>query len=185
MCGYGLPHVSWLWTSSSCWDGLWHYHVSLSSRHHLPVGVSSDAAMCPSAPDLTSPQKRAPTLPHASWLWTLPPWGESSGAVMFPMTLNGSWATRIKKGLAALGLQLGSRDPKARSCITETPAWRADIRCHHSLQDVWAGHYITAKQCNTARLTSHRRSYTRYWGASKTCRQATSSWPARHVGRPL
>jgi hypothetical protein len=31
------------------------------------------------------------------------------------------WTTGIKKGLAALGTQLGSRVFKARSCVTEAP----------------------------------------------------------------
>jgi hypothetical protein len=42
----------------------------------------------------------------------------------------------IKKGLAALGMQLGSRVSKVRSCVTKAPARRMDTRRHHNLQDV-------------------------------------------------
>jgi hypothetical protein len=34
---------------------------------------------------------------------------------------SGLWTTGIKKGLAALGTQLGSRISKAHSCVTEAP----------------------------------------------------------------
>jgi hypothetical protein len=34
----------------------------------------------------------------------------------------GLWTTEIKKSLAAVGIQLGSRVSKARSCVTEAPA---------------------------------------------------------------
>jgi hypothetical protein len=37
------------------------------------------------------------------------------------MTPGGLWTTGIKKCLAALGTQLGSRVSKARSCVTEAP----------------------------------------------------------------
>jgi hypothetical protein len=38
------------------------------------------------------------------------------------MALGGLWTTGIKKGLAALVTQLGSRVFKACSCVTEAPA---------------------------------------------------------------
>jgi hypothetical protein len=38
------------------------------------------------------------------------------------MTLDGLCTTGIKKGLVALGTQLGSRIFKAHSCVTEAPA---------------------------------------------------------------
>jgi hypothetical protein len=41
---------------------------------------------------------------------------------MCPTTLGGLWTTGIKKGLVALGTQVGSRVFKARSCVTEAPA---------------------------------------------------------------
>jgi hypothetical protein len=40
---------------------------------------------------------------------------------MCPMAPGGQWTTGIKKGLAALGMQLGSRVSKACSCVTEAP----------------------------------------------------------------
>jgi hypothetical protein len=42
---------------------------------------------------------------------------------MCPMTPGGPWTTGIKKDLAALRTQLGSRVFKARSCATEAPAY--------------------------------------------------------------
>jgi hypothetical protein len=41
---------------------------------------------------------------------------------MCPTPPGGLWITGIKKSLAALGTQLGSRVSKARSCVTEVPA---------------------------------------------------------------
>jgi hypothetical protein len=38
------------------------------------------------------------------------------------MAPDGLWTRGIKKGLAALDTQLGSRVSKARSCVTEAPA---------------------------------------------------------------
>jgi hypothetical protein len=46
---------------------------------------------------------------------------------MCPMAPDGLWTTGIKKGLAALGTQLGSCVSKARSCVTEAPTRRADL----------------------------------------------------------
>jgi hypothetical protein len=40
------------------------------------------------------------------------------------MAPGGLWTTGIKKGLAALSMQLGLRVFKARSCVTEAPARR-------------------------------------------------------------
>jgi hypothetical protein len=41
------------------------------------------------------------------------------------MTPGVPWTTGIKKGLAALGMQLGLRVSMARSCVTEAPTRRA------------------------------------------------------------
>jgi hypothetical protein len=41
---------------------------------------------------------------------------------MCPTAPGGLWTTGIKKGLAALGTQIGSHVSKARSCVTEAPA---------------------------------------------------------------
>jgi hypothetical protein len=55
------------------------------------------------------PERGAPVPPHVSW----PP--------------GGLWTTGIKKGLAALGAQLGLRASKACLCVTEAPTRRADF----------------------------------------------------------
>jgi hypothetical protein len=64
-------------------------------------------------------------LPRVSWLRALLPRWVSSGAATSPTAPNGLWTTGIKKGLAALGMQLGSRVSKACSCVTESPATHA------------------------------------------------------------
>jgi hypothetical protein len=43
---------------------------------------------------------------------------------MCHMAPDGLWTTGIKKDLAALVMQLGSRVSKARLCVTEAPARR-------------------------------------------------------------
>jgi hypothetical protein len=40
---------------------------------------------------------------------------------MCPTAPNGLWTTGIKKSLATLGTQIGSRVYKARSCVNEAP----------------------------------------------------------------
>jgi hypothetical protein len=81
-------------------------------------------------------------MPHVPQLRTLPPcrgglWcchvapashprEESSNAATYPMAPSGLWTTRIKKGLAVPGTQLGSHVSKARLRVTEAPARRAD-----------------------------------------------------------
>jgi hypothetical protein len=77
--------------------------VSLGSRACLLDKVSSGAATCPTAP--SSAFLRG-----------------SSGIATCSMASSGLWTTRIKKGLAALGTQLGLCVFKAHSCITEAPA---------------------------------------------------------------
>jgi hypothetical protein len=42
--------------------------------------------------------------------------------VSTPPPPGGLWTTGIKKGLVAIGTQLGSCVSKARSCVTEAPA---------------------------------------------------------------
>jgi hypothetical protein len=46
----------------------------------------------------------------------------SSGAATCHTAPGGLWTTGMKKGIAALGTQLGSCVSKARSCVTEAPA---------------------------------------------------------------
>jgi hypothetical protein len=88
-------------------------------------------------------ERRAPALPRVPQLRTSPPCRgelrrchvapasppreESSGAATYPTAPSGLWTTGIKKGLAVLGTQLGSHVSKARSCVTEAPARRADM----------------------------------------------------------
>jgi hypothetical protein len=62
------------------------------------------------------------------------------------MTLDDLWTTGIKKGLAALGTQLGSRVSKARSCVTEAFA---------DVQTATVRPYSAA----SARLTTPRHGY--------------------------
>jgi hypothetical protein len=57
----------------------------------------------------------------------LPPRDESSGAPMHPTAPSGLWTIRIKKGLAALGTQLGSHVSKTRARVTEAPVRRVDM----------------------------------------------------------
>jgi hypothetical protein len=57
---------------------------------------------------------------HSSGLY-LPERG-APGAATCPTAPGGLWTIGIKKGLAALGTQLGSRVSKAHSCITKAPA---------------------------------------------------------------
>jgi hypothetical protein len=49
---------------------------------------------------------------------------------------SGLWTTGIKRDLAALGTQLGSRVFRVRSHVTEALARHADRQRHHNLQDV-------------------------------------------------
>jgi hypothetical protein len=49
---------------------------------------------------------------------------------------SGLRTTELKKGLAALGTQLGSLVSKVRSRITEVPIRHANRRRHHNMQDV-------------------------------------------------
>jgi hypothetical protein len=56
-----------------------------------------------------------------------PPREESSGAATYPTAPSGLWTTGIKKGVAALGTQLGSHVSKAWSRVTEAPARREDM----------------------------------------------------------
>jgi hypothetical protein len=64
-------------------------------------------------------------LSRVSRLRTLPPWEGSSSVATYPTTPDGLWATGLKKDLAALCTQLGSRVFKSRSCVTEAPVRHA------------------------------------------------------------
>jgi hypothetical protein len=71
---------------------------------------------------LYRPERGAPVLPCAPRLGALPSWEGSSGATMCPTTLDGLWTIGIKKGLAALGTQLGSCVSKVCLYVNEAPA---------------------------------------------------------------
>jgi hypothetical protein len=50
------------------------YHCVQASSQDKEQGVHLCAATCPTAPDLASLLRRAPTLPCVPWLWAPPPW---------------------------------------------------------------------------------------------------------------
>jgi hypothetical protein len=135
--------------------------------------VGSGVATCPVAPNHASLFGRAPALPRVPQLRTTPRIGSglqchrvSHGSEPHPsvqegfdadirlMTLYGLWAVRIKKGLAATGIQRGSHVIEVCLCVTEALARRADSRRYHYLQNMQAGDNSVVLQCNAARLTA-------------------------------
>jgi hypothetical protein len=129
-------------------------HVSYSSGPHLPIKVDSDAATRTTTPDLTTLLWRALVMPCGPLLRTSHPrqgelrryhmsYGTGShlparegfGATTHPAVSSGPQTSSIKKGLAGLSMQLGSRVSKARSRASKTsapeqlyPARRVDRR---------------------------------------------------------
>jgi hypothetical protein len=100
------------------------------SRDPVPrplAELSSGAAICSSAPDLTSLPRWAPALSRVPWLQALPPREVGSGTAMYPTAPSGLWTTGIKKDLVAQGTQLGSHMSKAWSHVTYALARRADM----------------------------------------------------------
>jgi hypothetical protein len=100
--------------------------VFLSSGPHLPAKVGSGAPTCPMALGSVSPSgelRRCHVFlsfgPHL-------PAEVGSGAATYPTASSGLWTTGIKKGLAALGTQLGSHVYKTRSYVTEVPVRHVD-----------------------------------------------------------
>jgi hypothetical protein len=92
-------------TAPPCRGELRRCHVSHGLGSRLLAEVSSDVATCPTAQ-------------CSAFLR-----GElRCGAATCPTSPGGLWTPEIKKGLAALGTQLGSRVFKAHSCVTEAPA---------------------------------------------------------------
>jgi hypothetical protein len=85
-----------------------------------------------------------------------PPQEEISGAAMYHTTPSGLWTTGIKKCLAAPGTQLSSYVSKARSCITEAPARRADrpLQFSSTVQRIPVDHFwmstVVARPDSTA-----------------------------------
>jgi hypothetical protein len=73
-----------------------------------------------------------------------PPTEVGSDAATCPMDPSGLWTIGIKKGLAALGMQLGSRVTNVCSRVTEAPARCADKRCYyHAVEE--PGHSVHPK----------------------------------------
>jgi hypothetical protein len=73
---------------------------------------------------------------------------EGSGAGMRPMALRGPWAMRIKKGLAATGMQRGSCVTEECARVIEASTRRAARQRYHGLQDVQAGSHRAGLQCS-------------------------------------
>jgi hypothetical protein len=74
VCHHALPRVLQPMTSHPCHGELRRFHVSCGSGPCLPAKESSDAAMCPTVPDPTSPLRKAPALPRVLQLRTSPPY---------------------------------------------------------------------------------------------------------------
>jgi hypothetical protein len=91
------------------------------------------------------------------------------------MTPGGLWTTRIKKYLAALDTQLGSRVFKARSCVAEAPA---------NVQAATIRLYSAA----SAQLTTPEHGYsgdmTRQDGTTTLAMFSTTGWQATRSGMP-
>jgi hypothetical protein len=96
------PRVLQPRTSLSYRGGLRCSHVSRGPGPRLLSKLSSGAATCSSAPDLTSLPRWAPTLPHVPWLRTLPPREESSSAATCSSALDLAspmrWAPVLPRG---------------------------------------------------------------------------------------
>jgi hypothetical protein len=122
-----LPRVPQPQISPPCWGELRRCHVFRGPGSRLLVEVSSGAATCPSAPDLASLIRWAPTLSRVPQFQALPPREESSGVATYPTAPSGLWTTGIKKCLTAPGTRLGSHIYKVHSCVSEVPVRRADM----------------------------------------------------------
>jgi hypothetical protein len=97
-----------------------HCHVSYNSEPHLPAKEGSGAVTCFMAPDLASWLRWAPALPRVLWLQTLPP--GQGGSRCFHASHGSQWVVElryIKKVLAGLAMQLGTRVSKARLHVSE------------------------------------------------------------------
>jgi hypothetical protein len=116
-----LPHVTRLRTPPSLSGGLQCCHVSYGFGPRLPTWESSSADMCHTTLDPISLLKRAPVLPHAPRLRTLPPCSGRLQCCHVPVTLKGLLALRIKKCLTGLPMRLGSCVFKACQHVSETP----------------------------------------------------------------
>jgi hypothetical protein len=108
-----------------------------------PAREGSDVTMWIVAPDPASLLGRAPVPPRVPLLRNLPPFQEGSGAVTHHAVPCGPRASRIKKSLADLPMQLGSWVSKAHMHVSKV----ADARAIMGLQDMRAGDISNA--CKT------------------------------------
>jgi hypothetical protein len=148
------------------------YHTGCSFGPHLPAEVSSGAATCPMAPDLTSLPRWALALPHVTWLQALPPREESFGAVtcssVTDLASMSRWAPTLPRGpdLASPGGELrcchvphgpqravDHRNKERPSC----PGHAAGLTCVQSTVVCYRGackacRYVATVQFNNATL---------------------------------
>jgi hypothetical protein len=145
-----------------------HCHVSCSTGPCLLVKVGSEAGTCLVAPVPVSLLGRALVPLRVLRLRTLPPCLEGSSTITNPTVPCGLQASSIKKNLAGMSMQLGSRVFKTRTYVSKA----SDVKVIMGLQDVRAGCTFSAcKTCGQAATVQHR-----------SCRPLT-----RHrysVGRP-
>jgi hypothetical protein len=145
-----------------------HYHMSHGSGPYLPAREGLGTATCPTALDPASLLKRALTLPHVPWLWTLPP------------CLGGLQCCHVFRCSGpCLLLGRASALPHAPQLRSLSPYSGRLERCHvsHGSQCAmglrnkerpsWSRH--------AARLACFQGTLARYRGACKTCGQAASS----------
>jgi hypothetical protein len=127
-----LPCVLWHQTPPPYWGGLWCCHVSYGSRPRLRPRWAS-----------TLPLSRGSRPRHVSY-GSEPHFstGKGSGAATHPAVPYGPHTSSIKKGLASLPIQLGSRVSKACTHVPKAP----DARAIMGLQDVQAGNVINASK---------------------------------------
>jgi hypothetical protein len=114
--------------------------VSYGSEPRFPAEVGSGAITCHVAPDLTARLRWATVSPRVQRLWaSLPFWdglqhthvscgsgprlpvGEGSDAATHHVVPNGSRASRIKKGIDGLPMQLGSHVSNECSRVSKVP----------------------------------------------------------------
>jgi hypothetical protein len=139
-CICALPCALWLWTLPPGRGRLWCCHVPHGSGPRLPTQEGSDAAMCHIASDPASLLKRAPVLPRAPRLRTLPPCLE--GLRFYHVFHNPQRVVSLKnkERLSCNGLQHCSGVSKTCPCITKAPVRRAGRRCYHT--SIPCGHVL-------------------------------------------
>jgi hypothetical protein len=113
-CPTALDHATLLRWALVLPHGLWLrcYHTSHDSRPYSASGVDSSATACPMALDPASLPK---------------------GTLVLPRIRGSLWVVGIKKGIAVLGVQRGTRVIEARPCVIEVPARRTGRRYYHDM----------------------------------------------------